>query len=88
MKIPDYQFEPKTVVDRFTRKKWQELGIVPSELSTDEQFLRRVSLDITGTLPTPEKVKAFLADTDPNKRDKMIDQLLARKWFIIFYPDA
>ena len=54
VKIPDYKFEPKTVVDQLTQKKWQELGIVPSELCTDEQFIRRVSLDITGTLPTPD----------------------------------
>ena len=73
MKIPKYEFEPRTVVDRFTNKKWQELGIVPSDPATDEQFMRRVSLDITGTMPSAEKVKAFLADNDPNKRDKLID---------------
>jgi len=76
VKIPDYKFEPRTVVDRHTHKQWQELGIVPSELCTDEQFIRRVSHDITGTLPTPEKVKAFLGDKNPDKRDKLIDALL------------
>jgi hypothetical protein len=76
VKIPDYQFEPKTLVDRFTHKQWQELGIVPSELCSDEQFVRRVYLDITGTLPTPAQVRAFLADRDPLKRDKLIDALL------------
>jgi hypothetical protein len=74
--IPDYQFQPQTVVDQFTQKKWKELGIVPSELCTDEQFLRRVSLDITGTLPTPTQVRDFLADKDPKKREKLVDQLL------------
>jgi hypothetical protein len=74
--IPDYKFEPKTLVDRFTHKQWQELGIVPSELCSDEQFVRRVYLDITGTLPTPAQVRAFLADRDPLKRDKLIDALL------------
>jgi hypothetical protein len=77
-KIPDYKFEYKTVVDRFTHKKWQELGMVPSGLCTDEQFIRRASLDITGTLPTPDEVKRFLADTNPNKRDKLVDGLLER----------
>ncbi len=76
MKVPEYQFAGQTVVDQFTRKKWQELGIVPSDLCGDEQFIRRVSVDITGTLPRPEQVKAFLADTDPKKRDKLIDTLL------------
>lgn len=87
MKIPEYKFEPKTVVDRFTQKKWQELGIVPSELATDEQFIRRVSVDITGTLPTPEKVKAFLADTDPQKRDKLVDALLETPEYAYYFAN-
>jgi hypothetical protein len=76
VKIPQYAFEERTVVDRFTKKKWEQLGVVPSDLSTDEQFLRRVSLDLTGTLPTPEKIKAFNENKDPAKRDKLIDELL------------
>ncbi len=76
VKTPAFAFEPKTVVDRFTLKKWKELGIVPSGLSGDEVFLRRVSLDLTGTLPTPTQIKEFLADRSPNKRDRLIDRLL------------
>ena len=87
MKIPDYKFEPKTVVDRFTQKKWQELGIVPSDLCSDEQFIRRVYLDITGTLPTPEQVKAFLADNDPDKRDKLIDALLETPEYSYYFAN-
>jgi hypothetical protein len=75
-KIPDYKFEDKTVVDQLTHKKWQELGIVPSELCSDEVFIRRVYLDLTGTLPTPTAVRAFLANSDPAKRDKLVDSLL------------
>ncbi|MCC6416906.1 MAG: DUF1549 domain-containing protein, partial [Gemmataceae bacterium] len=74
--IPDYQFPYRTVVDRFTHKKWKELGIVPSNLCNDEQFIRRASLDLTGTLPTPTQIKAFLADPNPNKRDALVDRLL------------
>ena len=74
--IPAYTFEPKTVVDQFTQKKWQQLGIVPSEATSDEVFIRRVSLDITGTLPTPQQVAAFVADPNPGKRDRLIDRLL------------
>jgi hypothetical protein len=73
---PQFAFEPKTVVDKFTAKKWQELGIAPSGLCTDEQFIRRAYLDITGTLPTAEAVVKFAADADPAKRDKLIDRLL------------
>ncbi len=76
VKIPDYKFEPKTVVDNHTHKKWKELGIVPSELCSDEQFLRRVTLDLTGSLPKPDQIKKFLANPDPQKRDKLVDQLL------------
>jgi hypothetical protein len=75
-KIPEYKFEERTIVDRFTKKKWQELGIVPADLSGDQQFLRRIYLDLTGSLPKPAEVKAFLADQDPAKRDKLIDRLL------------
>jgi hypothetical protein len=75
-KIPEYKFEPKTVVDNATQKKWKELGITPSELCSDEQFVRRVYLDITGTLPRPDQVRAFLANADAQKRDKLIDELL------------
>jgi len=76
MKIPAYDFPAKTIVDKHTRNKFEALGIVPSELCTDEQFIRRASLDITGSLPTVERVKAFLADPSPNKREKLVDALL------------
>ena len=76
LKIPNYQFEHKTIVDRHTHKKWQELGIVPSDLCSDEVFIRRAFVDITGTLPSPKQVKDFLADKSPNKRDQLVDQLL------------
>jgi hypothetical protein len=74
--VPAYTFEPKTLVDSHTLAKWRQLGIVPSDLCTDEEFIRRASLDITGTLPTPEQLKAFVADSDPGKRDKLIDRLV------------
>src|SRR5262249_26625604 len=61
-KTPAYNFPVQTVVDQHTGAKWKDLGLVPSELCSDEQFIRRVSLDITGTLPTPEQVTKFVAD--------------------------
>ena len=76
MVVPPYAWEPKTLVDPLTHKKWQQLGIVPSDLCSDEQFVRRVYLDITGTLPTPEQIRSFLADTDPGRRDQLIDRLV------------
>src|SRR5262249_31397500 len=72
--VPDWKFDPRTVVDRHTAAKWRELGVVPADLCTDEEFVRRAYLDITGTLPTPEQRQEFLADTDADKRDKLVDR--------------
>jgi hypothetical protein len=65
-----------TKVDELVVQKLRKLGIVPSDVCSDAAFLRRVSLDMTGSLPTPAEVEGFLADTDPGKRAKKIDQLL------------
>jgi len=85
--VPSWSFEPKTLVDVHTAQKWRELNLVPSPLCTDEEFIRRVSLQICGTLPTPAEVQAFLADTDPNKRDKLVDQLLERPEYGYFFAN-
>src|SRR5262249_20033899 len=47
VKVPEYGFEQRTVVDKHTHAKWKELGIVPADLCSDEQFIRRVTLDLT-----------------------------------------
>ncbi len=73
---PAWNFEPRTVVDRHTAPKWRELGLMPSDLCSDEEFIRRAYLDITGTLPTPTQRAAFLADTDLRKRDRLVDSLV------------
>lgn len=64
-------------IDRLAVEKLQKLNIVPSPLCSDGDFLRRLRLDVTGQLPTPEEARAFLADRSPDKRKKKIDQLLA-----------
>jgi hypothetical protein len=74
--VPEYTFEPKTLVDRYTQAKWRQLGIVPSASCSDEEFIRRVSLDVSGTLPTPAQLRAFVNDADPAKREKLIDTLV------------
>jgi hypothetical protein len=86
-KIPNYNFPVQTLVDQHTHKKWQNLGLVPAELCTDEQFLRRVSLDLTATLPTPAQVNAFVSDTDPKKRDKLIDRLLESDEYSYYFAN-
>src|SRR5687767_1736171 len=69
-------------IDTLVNAKLKKLRIVPSELCTDEQFIRRASLDIVGNLPTPEQLAAFVADKDPKKREKLVDELLTRKEFV------
>ena len=64
-------------LDREVFAKLRALGIAPSGASTDAEFLRRVTLDVIGTLPAPEDVRKFLADSSPDKRSRTIDSLLA-----------
>jgi hypothetical protein len=76
---PPYPPGPQpTPIDQGVVAKLRKLGIVPSELCTDVEFLRRVSLDLGGTLPSAEEVEAFLADPRPDKRRRKIDELLER----------
>lgn len=70
------QLTARTEIDRLIANKLQKLGIIPSEVCTDAEFLRRASLDIAGTLPTVGQVEAFLTDTNPDKRQQKIDELL------------
>ena len=68
--------EVRNFVDRAVFDKLKTLGIPPSPICDDATFLRRVSVDITGTLPTSEQAESFLADPSPDKRDRLIDELL------------
>jgi hypothetical protein len=69
-------------IDTLVNAKLKKLRIAPSELCTDEVFLRRVYLDVIGVLPTPEEYAKFLGSTDPKKREKLVDELLERKEFV------
>ena len=68
--------KPRTMVDELILAKLNKAGIEPSVICTDGEFLRRVSLDMTGTLPTAAQVRAFLADKSADKRGKKIEELL------------
>lgn len=74
-----------TKVDELIVGKLRKLGIVPADRCTDEEFLRRVSLDIAGTLPTPEQVRAFTADESPNKRAAKVEDLLATPAYSLWW---
>ena len=72
-------------VDRHLFDKLKLLGIPPSGLCTDEEFVRRATLDVCGVLPTPDEVRAFLADTRPDKRARLVDALLGRPEYAEFW---
>ncbi|MBX3413342.1 MAG: DUF1549 domain-containing protein [Pirellulales bacterium] len=69
--------QAKGVIDELVFNKLETLGIPPSPVCDDATFIRRVTIDVAGRLPTPDETAAFVADTDPAKRDKWIDTLLA-----------
>jgi hypothetical protein len=69
--------EPRNFIDELVFKKLKAVGMPPSESCDDATFLRRVTVDIAGRLPTPDETRRFLADPDLAKLDKRIDTLLA-----------
>jgi hypothetical protein len=83
-------------IDELVWNKLQRLNIVPSPICSDETFLRRVTIDISGRIPTPREVAEFLADDAPDKRQQVVDRLLqepdcadhwANKWMDLLRPN-
>lgn len=72
-------------IDRLVFDKLSRLHRIPSELSGDAEFLRRVCLDLTGTLPPPRRTREFLMSSDPDKREKLIDTLLRTPEFVDYW---
>jgi hypothetical protein len=76
-------------IDFFIFGDFQANAIQPAPMATDWEFVRRITLDLTGRIPTPERVLAFVADPAPDKRAKLIEELLAKpewvdKWTMFF----
>src|SRR5262249_40855731 len=71
-------------IDALVYEKLKQVKVLPSELCSDSEFMRRVYLDLTGLPPSPEQVSAFLADARPTKvkRDEVIDKLIGSDDFI------
>ncbi|MCE9530413.1 MAG: DUF1549 and DUF1553 domain-containing protein [Planctomycetes bacterium] len=70
-------------IDTLVAKRLAELKIVPAEASSDAEFLRRIYLDLTGVIPTATQARSFLDDKSPNKRSRLIDELLASPDYIL-----
>lgn len=71
----------RNFIDEYIFDSLQERGIPAAALSSDEEFLRRVTLDLTGRIPAPADIRAFVASTDEDKRDKVIEKLIASEEF-------
>ena len=68
----------KNFIDELVFKQLKSIGLPPSDVCSDEVFIRRVTIDIAGRLPTHADTLKFLADTDARKRERTIEHLLAR----------
>lgn len=77
---PVYNF-----IDEALHAKWRTLRILPSGLCDDATFARRVHLDLLGAIPSAEEARAFVADASPDKRAKLVDQLLQRPEFADYW---
>ncbi len=76
------EFPATNYVDTQINQKLRKMRVQPSPICTDEVFIRRLYIDMVGLLPPPEKTTAFVASKDPAKREKLVDELLARPEFI------
>ena len=97
--IPESRYAslPKNnFIDELAYAQFQRIGLLPSELCTDAEFLRRAKLDAVGLLPTPEEVQAFTADPSSKKREALIARILeepayadywASKWADLVRPN-
>ncbi|WP_395753735.1 DUF1549 domain-containing protein [Prosthecobacter sp.] len=65
-------------IDALLAKDWAAAKVTPAAMSSDPEFVRRLHLDLNGVIPTATETRAFLEDTHPDKRVRLIDQLLAR----------
>ncbi len=72
-------------IDEEIFNKLERFHIIPSGLSSDSEFLRRVCLDITGTLPPPSRVREFIANQDSQKREKLVRPLLNSPEYIEYW---
>ena len=74
-------------IDRLIAERWDGNGIIPAALSSDEEFIRRVYLDITGRIPPASDVRDFRHEPDPDKRLRLVERLLASPTYIVHYTN-
>jgi hypothetical protein len=74
---PEHTRAVHNAIDRFINARLIVADITPAPLADDAAFIRRLSLDVRGIVPMPEEIEAFLADTRPDRRDRLVDAFLA-----------
>ena len=82
---PEKLPEGASPVDRLLAEGWARLGVQPSAEVDDSTLIRRLCLDICGTLPTVEEVRAFRADQRPGRRERLINRFLDRPEYAAFF---
>jgi len=80
--VPASELPVRNFIDEEIFARLQAEGVPAAPLAGDEEFLRRVTLDLTGRIPSAAEIRAFVADADPDKRDKAIERLLGSEEFI------
>lgn len=78
-------FQPINVIDQLAVEKWKKLGILPSPTCDDSTFIRRLTLDLCGRLPTIDETRAFLASSALDKRQQLIHRLLDSPDYAAFF---
>ena len=77
---PSLPLERKNLIDHYIFSKMEKDRVPHAPLSSDQEFLRRVFVDLWGRLPEPEEIRSFVKDEDPNKRDRLIEDLLGLRF--------
>ncbi|WP_254510353.1 DUF1553 domain-containing protein [Anatilimnocola floriformis] len=84
--IADYpEIAEHNFIDGPVYRRLKQLNIIPADLCSDADFLRRAQIDLIGTLPTAEEARRFLNDARPNKREALVDELLQRPEFATYW---
>src|SRR5207245_2229596 len=76
-------------IDELVAGKWKRMKIAPSDVCSDAEFIRRITLDLTGLPPTADDVRKFMADTrDPKvKREEVVDRLVGSKEYVEYWSN-
>lgn len=83
--VPQKSDSLSAEIDRLIQVAQKREGVIPAPRSTDAEFMRRVSLDLTGKIPPVAELRSFIADQSPQKREQLVDRLLASPGFVVHF---